>query len=99
MSKVIKILENRKTWDVYYLWCWGNESEFVKSFNTKKEAQKYIRTIGKRFDGFEGYEEFGPMVHVLKDDGSEPFFMCCDCSSCHDTCKLAQFLKENKTCS
>lgn len=33
-----KIIEHHPTWDVYNYWCWGNESAFVKSFQTKYDA-------------------------------------------------------------
>ena len=49
-----KIIEHHPTWDVYNYWCWGNESAFVKSFKTKREAEAYIAAKGNPFKGFEG---------------------------------------------
>ena len=65
-----KIIEHHPTWDVYNYWCWGNESAFVRSFKTKREAEAYIAAKGKPFKGFEGLGIQEPRDIVQLEDGS-----------------------------
>ena len=58
-------------WRVYDFWCWGNESQKMAEFDTKKEAEDYIKTHGKLFDGFEGMDIGAP--YIVKDDGTYVF--------------------------
>ena len=68
----MKVIERHLTWDVYYYWCWGNESEKIASLISKKEAQLFI--AGKRkFDGFEGYDISCPYEVLLNEKNQKVF--------------------------
>jgi hypothetical protein len=44
-----KVIEHNPNWRVYKEWNWGNDSELVGEFSTKKDAEKYIKNHGKAF--------------------------------------------------
>ena len=71
----MKIIEEKKTYSVYYYWCGGNECEFIMDFQTRKSAEEFLLLKHLPFfNGFEGYDIQSPYKWILEDDRSKIFY-------------------------
>ena len=71
----MKIIEEKKTWSVYYYWSWGNECKFIIDFQTREAAEEFLLLKHLSFfDGFEGYGIQSPYKWVLEDNGNKVFY-------------------------
>lgn len=71
----MKIIEEKKTWSVYYYWCWGNECKLVADFQTRETAEEFLLLKHLPFfDGFEGYGIQSPYKWILEDNGNKVFY-------------------------